>query len=91
MDREVPSVSSISILSHVICIQELADQEDKKDTAFFCISAYNEYWYSQIVHCSLWIVDSHKSSPIRYCLTQKVHALPDTADCKSVHLFKESE
>ncbi len=31
---------------------------------------------------------SHKSSPNGYCLTQKVHALPDTADCKSVHWCK---
>ena len=28
---------------------------------------------------------SHKSSAITYWLNQKVHALPDTADCKSVH------
>ncbi len=25
---------------------------------------------------------------IRYCLDQKAHALPDTADCKSVHLVR---
>ncbi len=67
---------------HLTCIQEWADQEDKKETEFFCISVYNEYCYSQTG--LLQVRGPHKSSPIRYWLTQKVHVLPDTADSKSV-------